>query len=321
MMSDKEWEKFTSEWAGSLAKYKRIESHGGSGDKGIDVRAFVNKVAPDPWDNFQCKHYGSPLVPSEVWVEFGKVIYFTYIKEYSVPRMYYFCAPRDVGSTLARLLKNEPELRKQLKANWATHCENKITDVPVQLAGAFEAYFDNFNLKIFTYKPVAEIIEDYRKTPFFATRFGGGLPARAPAKSPPPKIGANETRYVNALLAAYSEHAGKAYKSPARIPAGRLRAHFERSRRQFYCAEALREFSRDNLPQESYPQLEDQIHTGVVDVADADHVDGFECVIAVVAQAMVLQIDSHPLKDRMEPTDRAGICHQLANSERLIWAK
>jgi hypothetical protein len=321
VMSPTDWEHFTSEWAGYLSIYKRIERHAGAGDKGIDVRAFASRSAPDPWDNYQCKHYGQALMPTNIWVELGKVLHYTYIKEYSVPRMYYFVAPGDVGSSLARLLKKPEELRSQLKANWKKYCEDEIAEAPVKLEGAFEAYVDGFDMTIFTYKPVAEIIEDFRKTPLFGLRFGGGLPGRTPAKPPPAKIGKHEATYVNALLSAYGEHKGKVYKSPSAIPAGTLRGHFERSRRQFYCAEALREFSRDNLPGESYPQLEDQVHAGVVDIAEGDHEDGFACVKAVVNQAMVLQIDSHPLKDQMEPTDRAGICHQLANNERLKWKK
>ena len=34
------------------------------------------------WDNYQCKHYEKPLTPSDVWVELGKLCYYTMVGEY-----------------------------------------------------------------------------------------------------------------------------------------------------------------------------------------------------------------------------------------------
>lgn len=316
LMSPDDWQAFTTEWADSLRPklYGRVERHSGAGDKGIDVCAFDDAHAKNcPWDNYQCKHYEKPLTPGDVWVELAKVIYYTWRGEYTVPRRYYFCAPRDVGSKLAKLLRKPNELKAQLRAAWPTQCENKIQSTPVQLADDLADHFDKFDFSIFTYKPVAEIIEQHRKTPNFALRFGGGLPERKTPGLPPAAIAAKETIYVNELLSAYGDHLSKKFATAADLPDGTIKGHFERSRREFYCAECLREFSLDNLPTESYPQLEDQIYSGIVDVVEDDHADGFARVKAAVKQAKLVQIDSHPLKDRMNPSDRAGICHQLAN--------
>jgi hypothetical protein len=35
--------------------------------------------------------------------------------------------------------------------------------------------------------------------------------------------------------------------------------------------------------------------------------------------ARTLQIDSHPLKECLEGYHRSGVCHQLANKDRLTW--
>jgi hypothetical protein len=52
-------------------------------DKGCDV-VGIPQVGSLEWANFQCKHYDHPLMPSEVWVELGKVCFYTYIGDYSV---------------------------------------------------------------------------------------------------------------------------------------------------------------------------------------------------------------------------------------------
>jgi hypothetical protein len=301
--------------------YGKVERHGGAGDKGIDVCGFVDARATDPWDNFQCKHYSRPLQPGNVWIELAKVIYHTWKGAYTVPRAYFFCAPRDVGSTLAKLLRKPADLKAQLRTAWPKHCVNDLGPAAVPLAGALDDYFEKFDFSIFGYKPVVELIEQHRTTPYFVLRFGGGLPEREKPRTPPPAIASNETKYVRALLAAYGDHLSKKFANPGRLPKGTIQGHFERSRREFYCAEGLREFSLDNLPPESYTELEDQIYDGVIDVMEEDHVDGFVRVKATVKQAKVIAIDSHPLKDRMNPSDRAGICHQLANNERLKWTK
>ena len=51
-------------------------------------------------------------------------------------------------------------------------------------------------------------------------------------------------------------------------------AHFRRARESFYCAEALRNFSRDTLPDGAFENLQKQIHDGVIDTAEAEHACG-----------------------------------------------
>jgi len=47
----------------------------------------------DGWDNYQCKHYQSRLAPSDVWIEFGKLVYYTHLGEYTYARRCHFVAP------------------------------------------------------------------------------------------------------------------------------------------------------------------------------------------------------------------------------------
>src|SRR5437899_9042667 len=84
LMSDKQWETFVLEWAYSLkTKYATVELCGGAGDLGRDVIGIVVVGQADPWDNFQCKHYDHALQPNDIWLELGKLCYYSAIGEYT----------------------------------------------------------------------------------------------------------------------------------------------------------------------------------------------------------------------------------------------
>ncbi|WP_272472345.1 restriction endonuclease [Escherichia coli] len=86
--SPAEWEEFTEEWASYLKnEYITVRRFGGSGDLGIDIAGFCSKNGFEAvWDNYQCKRYDHPLRPGEVWVEMGKIIYYSFLGEYLPPR-------------------------------------------------------------------------------------------------------------------------------------------------------------------------------------------------------------------------------------------
>jgi hypothetical protein len=60
-------------------------------------------------------------------------------------------------------------------------------------------------------------------------------------------------------------------------------------------------------------------HDGVVDIAEGSHSNGFERLKRTIQAARAIQIDSHPLKECLEGYHRSGVCHQLANENRLTW--
>ena len=104
--SDSEWEEFSEEYAFSLqGLYHKVQRFGGAGDKGLDVACFINdQTFSAGWDNYQCKFYDHSLYPSDIWVEFGKVIFYSFRGDYPAPNKYYFVAPKGIGTTLAMLL-------------------------------------------------------------------------------------------------------------------------------------------------------------------------------------------------------------------------
>src|SRR4051812_25011602 len=80
IMSPGAWTDFVLEWADSLrTKYTLVERCDGAGDMGRDVIAFEKSDADDPWDNYQCKFYDHQLAPGDIWVELGKLTYYTHI--------------------------------------------------------------------------------------------------------------------------------------------------------------------------------------------------------------------------------------------------
>ncbi len=320
LFSPGEWEDFIREWVDSLRSiYVDVRRAGGSGDQGRDIVAFVDPPGPKAkWDNYQCKNYDHALTPSDIWIELAKLCFYTSKGEYTVPREYYFVAPRDVGTTLLRLLQSPDALRAGLKDNWSK-IEDKVTSKAVIPLATLAAYIDAFDFSIIKSTSVLRIIEEHRATRWHVARFGGGLPPRPRPQAPPPKAAMSEARYIRALLDAYGQHLHYVIASDDTVPSQELCDHLARCRVQFYSAESLRNFSRDTLPPGAFDDLQDEIHSGVLDVSDRAYVDGYARVCEVLQEVRRLQLTAHPLIVCMRLDDRCGICHQLVNDGRLQW--
>lgn len=323
IMSPAEWEMFIREWAESLkSEYHDVQPLGGSGDQGRDVIGYVTDK-PDPWDNYQCKHYDAPLTPGDAVLELAKLCYYTFINEFTVPRRYYFVAPQGVGTSLGKLIDKPEELRKELIQAWPKRCESKITKKQfVKLEGPLLRYVQAFDFSIIKRISVGKIIEQHRATPYHVIRFGGGLPPRPAPDTPPDTIGPQEARYVTQLVEAYSEHVGRPLASVAELTdRNDLIDHFKRCREHFYCAESLRNFSRELLPANEFGNLQDDVYDGVIDICNSEHGDGYARVRETVKEANRLHLSSHTLISCTRPRDLSGICHQLANDARLEWVQ
>ncbi|HCK0544984.1 TPA: hypothetical protein NII24_003411 [Pseudomonas aeruginosa] len=323
--SPDEWEGFVEEWAYYClpAKYKHVQRFSGAGDMGIDIAGFSDdRRLKGVWDNYQCKHYDHALRPGDVWVEFGKVIWYSYSGEYVTPRHYYFVSPRGAGTSLSRLLANAAKLREELIANWDKNVKDEITSTQVvPLDPALRAYVDSFDFSIFDAKTALQLVDDHRSTPVHAARFGGGLRTRPASEKPPQELAATESRYVTQLLGAYGEHTGVVVTDPSALSVPKLKDHFRRQREAFYEAESLRVFARDSVPPGTFESLLDDIHGGVIDTHDANHADGYEKACAVTKAARDMQITANALITCTNPKDRDGICHQLVNEDRLRWTR
>lgn len=326
LYSPDQWEDFVQEWAHYCLKkqYSHVQRFTGSGDRGIDIAGLTDaKKLQGVWDNYQCKHYDNALRPSNVWVEIGKIVWYSFKKEYTAPRRYYFVAPKGAGTSLAALLSDATKLREELIANWEKYVRKEITKTQeVPLDAALLEYVNAFDFSIIDAKTALQLVEEHRTSPVHSARFGGGLKPRPEAAKPPAAIATEESRYVTQLLGAYAEHTGKPVADPAALSASpKLKEHFHRQREAFYHAESLRVFARDSVPAGTFESLQGDIYDGVIDTHDASHPDGYACVCAVTKAARDLQITANALISCTKPKDRDGICHQLANEDRLQWIK
>jgi len=325
LYSAAQWEGFINEWVHCCLKknYIKVQQFSGPGDRGIDIAGFADgEKLQGVWDNFQCKHYGHALRPGDARPEIGKILWYSFKKDYKAPRQYFFVAPLGVGTGLAGYLADSAKLKQDIIEKWNTF-RQKITDEQeILLEGEFLAYVQAFDFSIFDSKTALEIVDDHRQSPYHAARFGGGLPPRPDAGKPPSEIAPAESRYVGQLLEAYSDHKKQPVPSVSALKTWPpLNDHFMRQREAFYHAESLRVFARDSVPDGTFESLQDDIHSHVIDVHDADHADGYERVRMVTQAAREVQLTSNPLITCAKPKDRDGICHQLANEDRLRWTR
>jgi hypothetical protein len=321
--SPDDWEDFVEEWSTSLSDaYAKVRRFGGSGDLGVDIAGFTSENGfHDVWDNYQCKRYDHPLRPSDIWVEIGKIVYYSFKREYFSPRQHFFVASQGIGTSLEQLLNKPDTLKAKARETWDKHCKSKITstkDIP--LCGALETYFDAFDFSIFTSKSHVELIQGHGTTFYHAVRFGGGLPPRPVSDKPPERPTEIESRYIRQLLDAYGDQLGVPISDSVALDAhAPVKRDFLRQRERFYHAESLRNFARDTVPDETFAALQDEICHGVIDISEGHHSNGFERMRATVTQAAALSLTANPLSSATKKQDCQGICHQLANDDRLTW--
>ncbi|MCJ1688633.1 ABC-three component system protein [Rathayibacter sp. VKM Ac-2927] len=313
-----DWEEFVREWVTSFGEtYHTIKRIGGSGDKGADIAAFATQNGFDgPWDCYQCKHYNRPLRWTDVREEIVKIFRYAAAAEYTLPAHYYFVAPRGFGSSLDRLFSSPTKLKTKFLEDFAT----AASDVPEaeRTAALTLAQQDSFTR--FHAVPLSRVIDGHRTTPYHAFRFGMELPPRAGAGELPDTIEAHEAHYVGKLTAVYRERwphldADQVHRDE------RTGRHFRRQRVRFFEAEALKAYARDSVPTGTFERFQDAIYSGVIDEAEASHPSGWERLTRVLTVAGQLNLQSHALIAKASQDDLKGVCHQLANDDRLDWTE
>lgn len=321
--SPDDWEEFIEEWSTSLSgAYVKVRRFGGSGDLGVDIAGFTSENGfRNVWDNYQCKRYDHPLRPSDIWIEVGKIVYYSFKKKYLPPRRHFFVASQGIGTSLEQLLNEKDTLKAKARENWEKHCAQGITSTGViPLTGALETYFEAFDFRIFSSKSHVELIDGHSTTGYHSVRFGGGLPPRPHPDKPPETPAKTESRYIRQLLDAYGEQLGTALNDTVALDThATIKRDFLRQRERFYHAEALRNFARDTVPEGTFAALQEEVCHGVIDVCEGHHPDGFERMRATLTQAAALSLTANALSSVTKKQDCQGICHQLANDDRLTW--
>ena len=317
-----EWEVFIEEWAtGLVPKYIRVQRFGGPGDRGVDVAGFhtVNGFEGD-WHCFQGKHYDKSLTPSIAWPEMLKVILLTVRHpNYKLPSRYNFIAPRGIGTGLAHLLASPTELRSKFIEQLESNDAKPFRELDSATRSAVRSLADTIDFRIFGSIEVLTLIDEHSKTRYHSARFGGGLPDRPEAEAPPSTVSSDELVYVKKLIDAYQERYGTVTNIFTAEEHEKAGSHFRRQRESFFRAEALRNFARDRVPVNTFEGLQNELYEAIVETLEAEYADGLERLQHTLNQAVNGQLSANALIQVTGPADRRGICHQLANEDRVTW--
>lgn len=323
--SPEEWEELVKEWARILEpKYIRVERLGGTNDHGVDIAGFDSDYGFEgAWDCFQCKHYAEALGPAAAFEEMLKIFRGVVDGHYLMPRRYRFLAPRGVTNSLGRLFDAPSKLRLAFVGYLGVEKGEvlKLKRLDSTLLPQITKVVEDMDFSIFNSVDLADVVDALRASPSFAQWFGGGLPPRPTSRTEPPESPDDiESGYLQQLIEVYQE----AYDAAIAHPADAMRhekasVHIRRQRVAFYSAESLRVFARDSVPQGTFESLQDSFHDGVIETHERDYERGLDRLTAVLEAATRVQITANALIDVTDPVDRRGICHQLANDDRLRW--
>jgi len=125
--SDDQWETFVEEWASSLKMdYFRVARSGGAGDKGLDVMCFATA-------QLFCRRVGQlpvqalrpPTYAKRGWIEIGKLVYYTHIGEYTLPRKFTSPVAKVSERQLSRLLNQRTGLQAKVARKMEASCQRK----------------------------------------------------------------------------------------------------------------------------------------------------------------------------------------------------
>lgn len=317
-----DWEVFIEEWATGLSPtYVSVRRFGGSGDRGVDVAGFkTDRGFEDEWDCFQGKHYNKSLTPSNAWPEMLKVFLLPVRTPlYTLPSSYSFIAPRGLGTDLAHLISTPTELREKFLKQVESSEAKMFKELDDDTRNAVHTLASATDFSMFSTVEVLMLLDQHKMTPYYAARFGGGLPDRPTSEAPPQTVSPDELVYLAKLVDGYQER----YLTVDSIASAAMHAkagsHLQRQRESFFRAEALRTFARDRVPPNTFQGLQNELFDAVVETADAEHFDGLERLRRTLEQAVNAQLSANALIQVTEPADRRGICHQLANDDRLTW--
>lgn len=336
--SPEDWEELIERWV--YKKYSpnsesesveangyRIEKLTGSGDQGVDIGVFKDTKNGKgdfngEWYCYQAKRYKNKLTLSDVLPEIFKVIHHVHAKHYVAPKEYYFVASNGFTPKVKTLLGNSDDLKKRISDD---------IDKPAPYAKGYSKArlkelkdtARSMDFSIFKTMSRKHLISEDETTTFYISREQSELPERNYNMKPGPALSADEDVYVRKLLDIYYEN-----ESPTPSPfslddvPSNDQEHFQRQREYFYSAEDLRLYARDSVPSGTYEKLQEDILAGVIETAEDDHDNGMKRLRAVQEKADLMPLDSHEiLKSKIFHRDRLGICHQLANEDKLTWVK
>ncbi|MEW1912538.1 ABC-three component system protein [Kitasatospora sp. NPDC085895] len=319
-----DWEDFTVEWVRALGQpYVRVQRMGGAGDKGADIAACLTlRGTKGEWHCYQCKHYLAPLVPSDAWPEIVKIFVAKVRGDYELPTRYVFVAPK-IGTTLKRLLLDPEEMQTEFFEAWNKDKSTLGTNLEPAERSAVEALARSTHFSMFQPADMEWIVKVHSTTPHHVRRFPQQLPPRPAVELPPTEQGAQEAVFVRKLLDVYNEKHGLALQTLQEArDHQKTKEHLILQREAFYSAESLRVFARESVPPATYKAIENDLYHALYDVADGSYDNGYERLRHVLIAASGHQPNpANILAPVVTGLDKKGLCHHLANDDRLTWCK
>lgn len=322
LYNDEQWEEFILEWVEALnGDYVQVKRFGGAGDLGADVVAFKSDQGLEgPWDCYQCKHYDKSLGFADAAPEILKVFRNVHSGEWTMPDAYLFLAPRGCSTQFNKLLSQPSKLRERFMADLDDPEKPLGRALGQDERDAIAALAASADFTVFKSVELLEVLKRHKETPYHAMRFGTPLAERPASDGPPDELKPAETRYVEQLLEVYRErHPQQQIGLESVSVDPDVGEHFQRQREAFYRAESLRVYARDSVPPGTFELLQDDIYNGVVEIVEEAHPDGWTRMSKVLTQSVSLALDHHTLVGVSDLQDRKGICHQLANADRVTW--
>lgn len=287
---------------------------------GRDVVEFLSKKKHEgPWHNYQCKQYGRKLPTETAILEIGKILYYAYQGEFSVPVRYFFVAPRGVNRNLEKLIYNPSQFKAKLIDGWGQYCSTKIIDgSSIPLDGGLKAFICAFDFSTIERFTLDNILKDAYITPVLHKWFGEEL-GPAPKGQTPAEVQDSELPYIKQLVGAYSQRCGQTFADYKEVEKNQeYSVHLSLQRERFYDADAFKRFYRDNTEPDVLDSFEKDIYHGVIDMFNAEHKDSLARVNAVMTQASNVQAVG-PLAKYARVPIKQGVCHHLANEGDLKW--
>lgn len=317
-LDDVKLEKLVREWAEQQkSKYYLAKRFAGAGDMGRDVVGFYSESKHEgEWDNYQCKQYNKALPTEQGMLEIGKILYFSFLKKFSIPKNYYFVAPKGVNRNLEEFIFNPEKFKKGLIENWDKYCKKILIPLNPQLTKFIESY-DFGSIQIVD---VDTIVLDENFKNILVEWFGGEM-LPAPDGVVPAQIQSEESTYIQHILMAYSEYDNIDYRHFKDLNGhSDFEIDLEIQRERYFSADAFKRFYRDNTVGNILDSLEKQVFNGIYDTSKKSYSNGYDCMCSVMSQAASV-IPSGKLAVHAKVDVKQGYCHHFVSGGMLKWIK
>ncbi len=302
--------------------YSFVKKLGGAGDGGRDIEArLVDQQIENQWDLYQAKHYSTGITPSVFFPELGKFFINLLGNVYKAPRAYYLCAPKNAGNDLHDLFAAPEKFKAAFLEAWKTG-HTGFKNKTALLTGDLERLINAFDFSRIRECLVRDLIEWHSENQKVHYELFGIEAERGDDPRAPLTPVDEEMNYVSELLRVYEEHSGTSVSLADILASDEYLEHFSDQRSYFYCAEGLKQFSRDLYGEEEFTQFLALVRAGIRPWLNSLKTKtGIERLENVLQGVNTLKLNDSVLAKRLRPNDLPGSCHHLANDKKIKWVK